>query len=212
VCYYVPLRPGAFKTYSTPDASFWCCVGTGMENHAKYADTIYCHDTQSLGVNLFIASELTWKDKGLTVRQETRFPEDETTRLTLKCENPVRLAIRIRHPYWANRGMTLSVNRSRTPVTTGPGSYAVVEREWRSGDTIEVRLPMNLHMESLPDDPDTVALLYGPVVLAGDLGKEAMESAKRYGPSAPQLDRLPPVAVPSLVCDRNTLLSRVKPV
>jgi uncharacterized protein len=210
-CYYVPLRPGAFKTYSTPDMSFWCCVGTGMENHAKYTDTIYCHDAQSLGVNLFIASELTWKDKGLTVRQETRFPEEEGTRLTLKCENPMRLAIRIRYPDWANRGMTLSVNRIGTPVTTGPGSYAVVEREWRNGDTIEVRFPMSLHMESMPDDPDTIALLYGPVVLAGDLGKEGMENAKRYGPSAPRFDGLAPVVVPSLVCDRNTLLGRIKP-
>ena len=92
MCYYVPLRPGAFKTYSTPDNSFWCCVGTGMENHAKYGDTIYFHDDQSLYVNLFIASELTWKEKGLVVRQETRFPEEDTTRLTFTAKKPVRLA------------------------------------------------------------------------------------------------------------------------
>src|SRR5207249_4950074 len=82
--YNVPLRPGAFKTFSTPEESFWCCVGTGMENHAKYPDTIYFHDAQSLYVNLFVASELTWKGKGLVVRQETRFPEEDATRLVLK--------------------------------------------------------------------------------------------------------------------------------
>ena len=71
MCYYVPLKPGAFKTYSTPDQSFWCCVGTGMENHAKYPDSIYFHDDTSLYVNLFIASELSWRAKGLSVRQDT---------------------------------------------------------------------------------------------------------------------------------------------
>jgi DUF1680 family protein len=75
MCYYVPLKPGAFKTYSKPEDSFWCCTGTGMENHAKYPDTIYFHDDQSLYINLFIASELNWREKGLTLRQETRFPE-----------------------------------------------------------------------------------------------------------------------------------------
>src|SRR5262249_42287154 len=88
--YYVPLRPGAFRTYSTPDASFWCCVGTGMENHAKYGDTIYFRADQALYVNLFIASELNWKEKGLVVRQETKFPEEDTTKLSIKTAKPVK--------------------------------------------------------------------------------------------------------------------------
>ena len=80
--------------YSTPENSFWCCVGTGMENHAKYADTIYFHDETSLYVNLFVASELTWKEKGLRVRQETRFPKKDTTELTFTTSSPVRLALK----------------------------------------------------------------------------------------------------------------------
>ena len=211
MCYYVPLRPGAFKTFSTPEESFWCCVGTGMENHAKYPDTIYFHDAQSLYVNLFVASELTWKGKGLVVRQETRFPEEDATRLVLKLQKPVRLALRVRYPSWAQSGMTLATNGKREPVNASPGSYASIEREWKNGDTVDVRLPMTLRLEAMPDDPKTVALLYGPIVLAGDLGKEGMEDAKRYGPSAPQLGRARPIAIPAFVCDVKEVLASVKP-
>ncbi|MBM3302708.1 MAG: glycoside hydrolase family 127 protein, partial [Deltaproteobacteria bacterium] len=105
VCYYVPLRPGAFRTYSTPDNSFWCCVGTGMENHAKYGDSIYYHDNHSLYVNLFIASELNWREKGLVVRQETKFPDEDRTRLTFRTRKPVRLALKVRYPGWAVSGI-----------------------------------------------------------------------------------------------------------
>ena len=212
MCYYMPLRPGAFKTYSTPDDSFWCCVGTGMENHAKYGDTIYFHDERALYLNLFIASELRWKEKGLTVRQETRFPEEDAARLTLRCEKPLDLALKIRCPSWAQSGMTLAINGKNEPVRARPGSYATVERRWQSGDTVEVRLPMSLRMEALPDDPRTVALLYGPIVLAGDLGKEGLAEARRYGPSAPQLGRVPPVVVPAFVGELREVLQKVKPV
>ena len=210
--YYVPLRPGAFKTYSTPDASFWCCVGTGMENHAKYGDTIYFRGGQSLYVNLFIASELTWKEKGLTLRQETRFPEEETTRLTFKSAGPVKLALQIRYPSWAQSGITLTVNGKQEPVTAKPGSYLTIEREWKNGDTAQVRWPMSLHLEAMPDDSRMVALLYGPVVLGGDLGDEGLEEARRFGPSAPQLGRVKPVEVPAFIGEVKDVLAKVKPV
>jgi uncharacterized protein len=209
--YYVPLEPGAFKTFSTPEESFWCCVGTGMENHAKYNDTIYFHDDQLLYVNLFIASELKWKEKGLVVRQETRFPEEESTRLTLKCERPVRLGLKIRYPSWVQSGMMLTINGKKETVDGKPGSYVTVEREWRDGDIVQVGLPMSLRLEAMPDDPKMIALLYGPVVLAGDLGKAGMENAKRYGPTAPQLGRVRPTEVPGFVCDLNAVLRSVKP-
>jgi DUF1680 family protein len=211
MCYYVPLRPGAFKTYSTPDKSFWCCVGTGMENPARFGDTIYFHDDQSLYLNLFIASRLTWKEKGLAVSQETRFPEQDTTRLTFEVQKPVRLALKVRYPSWAQSGMTLTVNGRNQAVTSKPGSYVAVEREWRNGDTVQVRLPMSLRMEALPDDPNFIALLYGPIVLAGNLGKEGLTQETRYGPSAPQLGRVPSVAVPAFVGGVQEVLARVKP-
>jgi hypothetical protein len=212
MCYYVPLRPGAFKTFSTPEDSFWCCVGTGMENHAKYPDTIYFHDAQSLYVNLFMSSELNWKEKGLKVRQETQFPEEDKIRLTLQTGKPSRLALRIRYPEWAKDGMILTVNGNKESVKSKPGSYATVEREWKSGDSVEVRLPMSLRLETMPDDPKMVAFLYGPIVLAGDLGKETLADAKRYGPSAPQVSRVKPIEVPGFVCDPEKVLSSTKPV
>jgi uncharacterized protein len=213
MCYYVPLRPGAFKTYSTPDNSFWCCVGTGMENPAKYGDTIYFHDDQSLYLNLFIASQLTWKDKGLVVRQETRFPEQDTAKLTFELKKPVRLALKVRYPSWAQTGMTLTINGKNQPGIGKPGSYVTVgEREWKNGDVVQVRLPMSLRMEAMPDDPNMIALLYGPIVLAGDLGKEGLTQANRYGPSAPPLGRVPSIAVPAFVGSVKEVLAKVKPV
>jgi DUF1680 family protein len=213
VLYYCPLKPGAFKTYSRPDTSFWCCVGTGLENHAKYADAIYFRDETSLFVNLFIASELRWREKGLVVRQETRFPEEDTTRLTFTAERAHRLALKIRHPAWAVAGITVKVNGHPQTAPSQPGSYVTLEREWRTGDVVDVVLPMSLRVEALPGDPEIVALLYGPVVLAADLGREGLNDIVRYGPSAPPLRRVPPVDVPALVVgDGQKLLAAVRPV
>jgi len=172
--YFVPMVSGHFKTYSTPINSFWCCVGTGMENHAKYGDTIYFHSADALYVNLFIPSELKWKEKGLVVRQETRFPDEAKTVLTIECEQPVKFSLKIRHPSWADRGVKILVNGRAQRMKTIPGSYMTLERVWRAGDRVEVNLPMRLRTENLPGDSSTVAVLYGPVVLAGEMGTEGL--------------------------------------
>jgi DUF1680 family protein len=213
VMYYCPLKPGAFKTFSTPNDSFWCCVGTGIENHAKYNDTIYFHDGSSLYVNLFIPSELTWKDKRLQVRQLTKFPEEDSTSFVLTTDKPLRLALKVRYPSWAQSGMTLAVNGTPQAIATKPGSYVTVDREWKTGDTLQVKIPLSLHLEALPDDPHIQAIMYGPVVLAGDLGTAGLDSIRRYGPSAPPIGRLSSVPVPSLVASRpQQVLEHVKPV
>jgi DUF1680 family protein len=211
VTYYVPLKPGAFKTYSTPEESFWCCVGTGMENHAKYGDTIYFRNGTTLFVNLFIASELNWKEKGLLVRQETRFPEEDATLLTFKSKKPVRLALKIRYPSWAMSGLKLTINGRENPLKSNPGSYVTVERTWKNGDVVKVRFPMSLHLEAMPDDPTLVAFLYGPIVLAGDLGKEGLKDARGYGVMAPQIGSLPAVEIPVLACNPREILAKLKP-
>ncbi len=210
--YYCPLKPGAFKTYSRPDDSFWCCVGTGMENHAKYADTIYFRDEDSLYLNLFIPSELTFREKGLVLRQETRFPAEDLTRLTFEPEGPLRLALKVRHPGWARGGIAVRINGREEPVANAPGSYATIRREWRKGDVVQVRLPMSLRLEAMPDDPRKVALLFGPVVLAGDLGQEGLSDSVRYGPGTPPLSRVPPVEVPAFVGDAQRVLDKVVPL
>ena len=210
--YYCPLLPGAFRTYSTPDASFWCCVGTGMENHGKYPDTIYFHSNDALYVNLFIASELNWREKGLLVRQDTRFPEQDSSRLVFTAATPTRLAVKVRFPSWAVSGMSLAVNGAAQPVAGKPGSYVTVDREWTTGDTLSIRMPMSLRIEALPDNPKVVAFLYGPTLLAGDLGREGLTPTVRYGPSSPPVRRMTMPAVPGIVGDARTVLASVKPV
>ena len=212
VTYYVALEPGAWRSYSTPEDSFWCCVGTGMENPARYGEAVYARQADALLVNLFIPSQLSWAEKGLTLRQETRFPDEERTRLVLRLEKPLRLALRLRHPAWAGEGFAVSVNGQDQPVESGPSSYATVEREWHDGDVVEARLPMSLRFEPTADDPSRGAFLYGPIVLAADLGAEGLDAKARYGPSAPEvrLEELPPSPV-LVAASPSGALSRVKP-
>jgi len=213
VLYYCPLKPGAFKTFSTPNDSFWCCVGTGMENHAKYNDAIYFHDAAALYVNLFIPSELTWKEKGLKVRQLTKFPEEDSTSLAFTADQPVRLAIEVRYPSWATSGMTLTVNGKPQETAAKPGQYIEVAREWKTGDRMDIKFPMSLYLESLPGDPHIQALMYGPLVLAGDLGTAGLDAVRRYGPSAPELGRLTSIPIPAFIASTpQQVLDRVKPV
>jgi hypothetical protein len=208
--YFASLKPGHFKSYNTPDNSFWCCTGTGIENHAKYGDTIFFHSADALYLNLFIAAELTWKEKGLVVRQDTRFPESEVTRLTFRCAQPVKLALKIRHPFWAKE-LAVTVNGAAAAVQTGTDGYATLDREWKGGDQVEVRLPMALRIEPLPGEPKTVALCYGPVVLAGELGKEGLDKINLYTKGQLDLQHTPTPTVPVLMCEPAELLQHIAP-
>ncbi len=212
VIYYCPLKPGAFKTFSTPNDAFWCCVGTGMENPARYTDAIYFAGDESLFVNLFMPSELTWRDHGLVLKQETRFPEQDSLKLSLTLKQPLRLSLRIRYPAWARDGMTIAINGKGEAYEGTPGSFATVVRHWQNGDVIDVRLPMRLRTEPLPGDPRTVALFYGPVLLAGDLGSEGLTATTRYGMTAPEIAKLPPVTIPGLVLTDGDVVSRIRAV
>lgn len=169
VIYNLTLEMGGFKRYQDP-YGFTCCVGTGMENHSKYADSIYFHDDEGLYVSLFVASELTWEEKGLTLRQETRFPDEDASTLRFRLQKPTPLTLRVRRPYWAEKGVQVKINGEPHPVEARPSSWIGISRTWKSGDTVELRLPKTLRLESMPDNPKRVAVLYGPLVLAGDLG------------------------------------------
>ncbi len=189
VIYNLTLAMGGQKHYQTRFDSFTCCVGTGMENHAKYGADIYYHQGDRLYVNLFIASQLQWRQRGLTLRQDTQFPDESATAFTVSCEQPVAMALCIRHPHWIEAGFRIRVNGRPITVTSGPSSYAVVERNWQDGDHVQVDLPLDLRLEAMPDNPRRVAILYGPVVLAGDLGPEE-------DPRATQPDYVP-VMIPA---------------
>lgn len=174
VCYFLPLLSGAYKVYSTPEQSFWCCVGSGFESHAKYGESIYYHDDDALYVNLFIPSVVNWQAKGVRLRQETGFPETETTVLTIETNTPEQTTICLRYPSWSGRA-TVRVNGRKVNVRHSPGSYIELSRRWKAGDRIEVTFPMQLRLETVPDNPQRAALLYGPVVLAGERGTENMD-------------------------------------
>jgi len=169
MCYYVPLRSGSRKTYNDPLNSFWCCTGTGIENHAKYGDSIYFHNDTDLWVNLFIASELNWKSKGLKLRQETNYPEEGRSRLTLTCEKPVELGLNIRRPYWAVSGFDIKVNGQRVADSSDAGSYVTVSRTWKSGDRVEVTMPFSLRTEGFRDNRRRIAFMNGPLVLCAEV-------------------------------------------
>jgi hypothetical protein len=169
-CYYVPLRSGSRKTYCTHDGSFWCCTGTGVENHAKYGDSIYFHTAEStLFVNLFIASELDWKARGIKVRQETAFPTADTTKLIFTCDKPAEIELKLRWPSWATHGFIVSVNGSPLKTAGQPGSWVPLKRVWKGGDTITVKMPFSLHTEGFADNPNRFAFLNGPIVLCAQV-------------------------------------------
>ncbi len=199
VCYFVPLKAGSRKTYSTPFDSFWCCVGSGIENHAKYGDSIYFHSDDALWVNLFIPSELTWRAKGLSLRQQTRYPDSDTTRLTFKARRPVALALRLRYPAWATQGINVLVNGRPQSVNAKPGSFVEIRRTWKNGDRVELKMPMSLRLEPLPDNRNRVAVLYGPTVLAGELGAEDEAGVANL------------ILVPALITENKPLPEWIKP-
>jgi uncharacterized protein len=171
--YFQATRPGYVRLYHTPFDSFWCCTGSGIENHARYGESVYAHDADSLYVNLFLASTLTWRERDITLTQSTRFPDTDTTRLEFTLARPRSLKLAIRQPAWC-AAMTLTVNGKRKTVSRRPGSYYTLDRTFRSGDVVEVRLPMALSAERLPNAPDHAALLYGPIVLAGRFGNAGL--------------------------------------
>lgn len=175
VSYFLPLLPGSHKVYSTPEHSFWCCVGTGFENHAKYGEAIYYHNDNELFVNLFIPSELNWKAKGVKVQQETNFPEEGKVYLSMKTDKPVKYALNLRYPAWA-KDVEVRVNGRKVSVKQKPSSYILVERTWNDGDKVEINYPMTLQTVEANDNPDVFALTYGPLVLAGVMGTEGMEA------------------------------------
>jgi uncharacterized protein len=211
--YFQPTRPGYLKLYCTPTDSFWCCTGSGMENHTKYADSIYFYDRDALYINLFIPSTLEWRKKGLTITQTTRFPDEDRTQLRFASRKPIKLSLNIRHPAWCS-ALTIAVNGSEWKTFHQPGRYVVLDRLWRNGDTVEVNLPMSLRVESLPGRQDMIALLYGPVVLAGRLGQKGLTPGADIIVNERTIGDVlkDEVEVPKLIGNGEVIVKRVKPV
>ncbi|MBQ1668156.1 MAG: glycoside hydrolase family 127 protein, partial [Prevotella sp.] len=169
--YFTPMRSGHYRVYSQPQTSMWCCVGTGMENPARYGEMIYAHEGNDLLINLFIPSTLTWN--GMTVTQDNHFPQEPSTTVKLQMKKARQFAMKIRQPKWTEN-MSMTVNGSAVNYTT-EGGYIVVNRQWKDGDVVRVNLPMHLSAETTPDQKPQYSFLYGPIVLAAKTGTDRQD-------------------------------------
>ena len=172
--YFTSARPRHYRNYSAPNEAMWCCVGTGMENHGKYGQFVYTHQGDALFVNLFVASELNWMEKGVVLRQETQFPYSETSKLTI-AEGKGKFALMVRYPGWVKPGQfEVKVNGAPVSIVTGPSSYVAIDRQWKKGDVVEMTFPMHNSVKYIPNLPQYIALMHGPVMLAMKTGTEDM--------------------------------------
>ncbi|MCX2583335.1 glycoside hydrolase family 127 protein [Pedobacter sp. MR22-3] len=163
--YFTPARPRHYRVYSAPNEAMWCCVGSGMENHSKYNEFIYTHRKDSLYLNLFIASELDWKEKNIKLKQETLFPDEARTRLTV-INGSAAFTLLLRHPSWVKKdSMEVKINGKKISYTLSPSSYIAIQRKWKKGDVVELDMPMESTIERLPNLPEYVAIMHGPILL-----------------------------------------------
>jgi DUF1680 family protein len=210
--YYLGMQPGQWKVHFVPHEGFFCCCGTGLENFSKLGEGFYFHDTQSLWVNLFFASEVNWKEKGVTIRQETRFPEEAGTRIVIQTKSPAHFSLNVRIPYWAdNASVTINGKTFQPSERLTPSSYAKIVRTWMNGDHVEVKLPMRLHLQTIPDDSNLAAIMYGPVVLAGELGTDSLDPKRIYSEDKILHGGFPTIVIPELAGDRNALDKWIQP-
>ncbi len=216
--YYTPMFPGAYRVYSDEFDSMWCCTGTGLEVPGKYGQMVYTYapDDSRLDVQLFAASELTWTSRNVTIRQTTDFPYEAATTLTIRTPTSgAHFALRVRHPSWVGDGrLTLTLNGQPLPNESQGGSYAVVDRVWRDNDVLRVDLPMHLTTESLPGNDRYVALLYGPIVLSGELGRTDGLTKEDFWEIRNTVPRkiLPETSVPAFVVpDETDLTQYIRP-
>ena len=186
--YFTPARPRHYRVYSAPNEAMWCCVGTGMENHGKYNQFIYTHSKDSLFLNLFIASELDWKEKGISIKQETGFPEEEQTKLIIT-KGSSRFKLLVRYPAWVSKGaLKISVNGKDVTYSALPSSYVSIDRKWEKGDEVKIILPMRNTIEHLPNVPEYIAIMHGPILLGAKTGTEDLKGLiaddSRWGQNA----------------------------
>ena len=170
--YFTSARPRHYRNYSAPNEAMWCCVGTGMENHGKYGQFVYTKIQDNLFVNLFVATQLNWKERGIVVRQETQFPYAETSRISI-AEGKGQFTLQVRYPAWVKPGeFALKVNGQPVSIVTGPSSYVAISRKWKKGDVVDITFPMHNSVKYLPNLPQYIALMHGPIMLAMKTGTE----------------------------------------
>jgi uncharacterized protein len=195
-CYMVPIGRGVRHEYQDMFRSFTCCVGTGMESHGLHGDGIYYESGDRFWVNLYVPSTASWQ--GATVTMDTTFPEGDTATLKLALRRAKAFTLLLRRPSWAGEGFVVSVNGKSIANLPAAGSYVQLKRTWKTGDVVSLSLPKTLRLEGLPDNRNRAALMWGPLVLAADLGEE-----RRDGPTE---------TIPAFVTDAQPIAAWLKPV
>jgi uncharacterized protein len=214
--YFTPMRPQHYRVYSQPQECFWCCVGTGMENHGRYGELIYAHDANDLFVNLFIASKLVWKEKGISLIQQTNFPYQETSSCKVTVDKPKQFKVHVRYPAWVQKGhMQIAVNGQQLEATKEENGFVVINRRWKTGDVISIRLPMHAEMEYLPDGSPWASFLYGPIVLAAKTDTSGLVGLKADGSRMGHVANGPLYPIdkaPMIVSSQSNPALQLKPV
>jgi uncharacterized protein len=208
--YFLSLAPGAWKTLATDEATFWCCTGTGVEEFSKLADSIYHHDEHGVYVNLFIASSLDWRERGVRLKQVTDFPRSGATTLTIEAAPGGEWPIHVRIPAWTTSGARIRLNGRPLEAMADPGGYLRLSRAWKAGDVLTLDLPMPLRAERFPDAPQIQALMAGPVALAAQLPRGEISPALMQE-QGPTVDKLP-LAAPQLKAEGKSLDQLVRPL
>lgn len=214
--YFTPMRPNHYRVYSQVDKGMWCCVGSGIESHAKYGEFIYAHEGDALYVNLFIPSRLDWREKNIQISQNNIFPDEEKTQITINSNK--KFTLKIRYPQWVGVGeLQVRINKKLIKIAAQPGDYISLDRRWRKGDKVEVLLPMKTQLEQMPDQSNYYALLHGPIVLTAKTNPFAGEKLNfiaddsRMGHIA-QGQVCPLEASPLFVSDSKDFMAKIKPV
>ncbi|WP_299781828.1 glycoside hydrolase family 127 protein [uncultured Formosa sp.] len=215
--YFTPMRPGHYRVYSQPETSFWCCVGSGMENHTKYNELIYAKDNDALYVNLFIPSQVFWNEKKATITQNTNFPEVASTELVWSSPTNTSATLMVRYPKWVREGaLILYLNGKLQKINAVPGSYIPIKRIWKNGDTIKMEIPMHLSVENIPDHSGYVSVKYGPIVLAavtGDANQDGLFADDSRGGHIASGPFLPLTKAPMFVSESGeNILTKIKSV
>lgn len=213
--YFTQMRPGHYRVYSQPQTSMWCCVGSGIESHAKYGEMIYAHTSDALYVNLFIPSSLNWKEKNVEIVQDNKFPDESKTEITVNPKKKSEFTVHVRYPSWVEKGtMKIRLN-GKTYAGVEKDGYIGIKRTWQKGDHISVELPMAIVAEQLPDKSNYYSFRYGPIVLAAKTGQEDMTGLfadDSRGGHIAHGTLLPLSEMPLLVSDKEDIISKIKPV
>lgn len=171
--YFQAMATGYFRVYSTEFDSFWCCTGSGMESFTKLGDCIYFYDTDSVYVNLYLSSILSYETLGLTLTQTTDIPISDKAEFKLKLDEDKSFSLKLRIPDWAKDTVTVTVNGEAVAYENING-YATVTRTWQNGDSVAITIPLGFEAYNMVDGLNTVAFKYGPVLLAAELGSDDM--------------------------------------